>query len=100
MQDCRDDPGGTVGWCGHDSTARGVFFIDCERVEVDPFDASKCIRGIAGAFGRTALPELFIEFGSATGYFESARQDGFGALDTGLDAILHDLPDVQQFCPD
>src|SRR5699024_2936732 len=96
----RDNPGRTVGWRGHHSTARGIFLVDSQRIQVDPFDTAQGIVGVTGTFRDDASGELLIQFGCPSTHLQTTRQRSFGALDAGLHTVLHDLPDVQDLRTD
>src|SRR5699024_437663 len=96
----RDNPGRTVGWRGHHSTARGIFLVDSQRIQVDPFDTAQGIVGVTGTFRDAAFGELLIQFGCPSSHFQTTWQRSFGALDAGLHTVLHDLPDVQDLRTD
>ncbi|MNM90877.1 hypothetical protein D3C81_1031550 [compost metagenome] len=91
MQHSRDDAGGAIGGGGDHPSAKGVFFIHGQGVEVDPVQHRKRVT-------QTRLriaAQLAIECSGAASDLEPTRQDALIAA-TGSDAVLHHLPDPQQ----
>jgi hypothetical protein len=91
VQHRRDDPGRTVGRRCDDPAARGVLFVDRERVQVHPVH-----RGERVAQARLGVGDQhLVHLRRAPRHLESAGQDAL-VLDPALDAVLHHLPDPQQ----
>ncbi|MNN09516.1 hypothetical protein D3C81_1224000 [compost metagenome] len=91
VQHRRDDASGAIGRRGDHTPAVGVFLVYRQCVEIDPVEHRQ---GIAQA-GFRVLAELSIQCRCPALDLEPTRQDAFMAV-TGLDTILHHLPDTQQ----
>ncbi len=91
MQHGRDDPCCAVGGRGDHTAAVGVFFVDRQRVQIDPVEHRQRIaqRGFR-VFTQLAMQRRRTPFD-----LQATRQNAFVAA-TRFDAVLHDLPDVQQ----
>ncbi|MNJ52574.1 hypothetical protein D3C77_479180 [compost metagenome] len=91
MQHGRDDASGAIGGrCDH-ASAKGVFLVDRQGVEVDPVQYRQ--RVAQTRLGVAA--QLAIQGSGAALDLKPTRQDAFVAA-SGGDAVLHHLPDAQQ----
>src|SRR6185312_14080987 len=85
------DAGGAVGGRGDHAAAGGVFFVDGERVEVDPVEDGQ--RVAQRGFGLVAQ---ILEHRRGTARHLQATGQGTGRAQAAGDAIGHRLPDRQQ----
>ena len=91
MQHRRHNPGRTVGGRGDHAPAVGVFFVDRQRVQVDPIEYRQRV-----AQGRLrVLAQLAMQGGGTTLDLQASRQDPFIAT-ASVHTVLHHLPDLQQ----
>jgi len=91
MQQRRNDACRAIGRRGDHAPAAGILLVDRQRIEVDPVEDIERVAQV----GLGMLAELAVKPGSAAAHLEPAGHHAFGAA-TGIDAILHDLPDAQQ----
>ncbi|MNF80051.1 hypothetical protein D3C84_622840 [compost metagenome] len=91
MQDGRDDPRCTVSGRGHHAPAVGVFFVDGQGVQVHPVQHGQRV----AQRGLRVLAQLPVQRRRAPLDLQATGQNTFVAT-TGVDAVLHHLPDFQQ----
>ena len=85
------DAGGAVGGCSDHAAADGVFFIDGQRVEIDPVERGERVAhaGFGGA------RQLAVQTGRAAFDLQAAGHDAH-LLAAAAHALLHHVPDVEQ----
>ena len=82
-----DDAGGAVGGGGDHAAASGVFFVDCQRIQIHPVHHRQ--RVAQRGFGRGA--QRAVELGGAAAHVHAAGQHAF-ALAAARHTGLHHLP--------
>ncbi len=89
VQNGGDDARRTVRRGRDDPAAGGVLLVDGERVEGDPVHRCERVAAVLGAqlAGQSRGPAL---------HLQATRQHALGAAAPVVDALLHDLPEVEQ----
>ena len=95
MQHRWNDARGPVGWRGHNATARGIFLIHCQGIQVDPVQNGQWIAHTR--FGTRR--QLLLQSRRAPPHVQSAGQGAFLAS-AAPHAGLHDIPHGQQAVAD
>ncbi|MNO99648.1 hypothetical protein D3C76_914220 [compost metagenome] len=92
MQHGRNDPRRAVGRCRDHAPAGGVFFVDRQGEQVDPFHGAQ---GRADHVGFVQFLQAAMQLGRAAAHVQPAGQDAF-VFQALFDAVLHGAPERQQ----
>ena len=96
MQHRWDNPRRAVGGCGDHASTGGVFLVDCQGEQVDPFHGAQ---GRTDHVRLTQLLQAAMQLGGPSPHIQAAGQDAL-VLEALLDAILHGTPELHQATAD